>query len=673
MNNAKILIVEDEAIIAMELESQLQSLGYEVTSIVDTGEKAIQKAEEDKPDLILMDIRIKGEMDGIDTAEVIRNRFRIPVVFSTAYLDEERIDRAKITMPFGYVLKPIQERDLKVTLEMALYVAQNDIQRKRMEGLLCIQRDLGISLGKSMDLQEMLQLCMKAAMNASKMDCGGIYIVDPATKSFDLVYHEGLSEDFVANVSHFNADSSQAQMVMTQNPAYSSHDQLAVNFTKVEQNEKLKSMAIVPVEHANQIIGCLNVASHNFEKIPMFARNALETIANQIGDAIAKKQMEEKLAEKTLYLDNILLNASDSAIATTDIDFRISYFNPLAEDFFGYCADDVIGKTIQEIHLMESVSPERLEKALEQVHVKGEYCYEVTQKTDDGIRYLKSRVSSIVNSEEKLVGYALFSRDITDRKQAEEALLESQRLLVEAQRMAKLGSWEYDLATNKIVWSKEVYSIFGLDDTYTPSLDGLAKSIHPDDLWVIAPETIEKNTKAGIQEMEYRIIDQTTKEIKYVIGRGETLNDSDGNPVKNFGSFQDISDHMLADKELKAVKDRLNLVFDTVSDHLNLIELDSNNQYIVREVNKSLLKATGFTEQQMVGKPIEEMLTEEECQYIRAKCKIALETNEPAFYERIFQVPSGNLTFEVEVHPILDNREHQTYILFVSRDITDRL
>jgi CheY-like chemotaxis protein len=133
MNEARILIVEDETIIALGIESRLQSLGYEVTSIVDTGEKAIEKAEEDKPDLILMDIRIKGEMDGIDTAEVIRNRFGIPVIFSTAYLDEERIERAKITMPFGYVLKPIQERDLKVTLEMALYVSKVDAKRRKAE------------------------------------------------------------------------------------------------------------------------------------------------------------------------------------------------------------------------------------------------------------------------------------------------------------------------------------------------------------------------------------------------------------------------------------------------------------------------------------------------------------------------------------------------------------
>ncbi len=86
MEKSRIPIVEDEAIIAMEIESSLQSLGYEVKSIVDTGEKAIKKAEAEKPDIIPMDNLIKGATDGIEAAEEIRNRFGIPVIFSTAYL-----------------------------------------------------------------------------------------------------------------------------------------------------------------------------------------------------------------------------------------------------------------------------------------------------------------------------------------------------------------------------------------------------------------------------------------------------------------------------------------------------------------------------------------------------------------------------------------------------------
>lgn len=133
MKKARILVVEDEAIIAMDLEDNLRNLGYEVIAVVDKGEKAIQKAGEEKPDLIIMDIRIKGDKDGIKTAEIIRKTLEIPVIFATAYLDEDRIERAKITMPFGYVLKPIQEKDLKITLEMALYVARVDAERREAE------------------------------------------------------------------------------------------------------------------------------------------------------------------------------------------------------------------------------------------------------------------------------------------------------------------------------------------------------------------------------------------------------------------------------------------------------------------------------------------------------------------------------------------------------------
>ncbi len=113
-------------------------MGYEVASIVDTGADAIKKAEDDKPDLILMDIRINGEMDGIETAEIIRNRCKIPIIFLTAYLDQERIDRAKVTIPFGCVLKPIREKDLKAMIEMALYAAKVDKERKLTEEKLSL-------------------------------------------------------------------------------------------------------------------------------------------------------------------------------------------------------------------------------------------------------------------------------------------------------------------------------------------------------------------------------------------------------------------------------------------------------------------------------------------------------------------------------------------------------
>jgi PAS domain S-box-containing protein len=134
--SAKVLLIEDEAIIALEMAQYLSAMGYQVVSGVSGARKALATVEREKPDLILMDIRLKGDMDGIETAAEIRSRFDIPIVFLTAYLDEERIGRAKLTMPFGYLLKPVQARDLKVTVEMALYTARIDRERRAVEASL---------------------------------------------------------------------------------------------------------------------------------------------------------------------------------------------------------------------------------------------------------------------------------------------------------------------------------------------------------------------------------------------------------------------------------------------------------------------------------------------------------------------------------------------------------
>jgi signal transduction histidine kinase len=133
MAKVNIMIVEDEAIVGEELKISLEDMGYTVTSIVKSGEQAIEKAEQDCPDLILMDIRLKGQMDGIEAGELIRSRLGIPVVFLTAYADDDKLERAKLTMPFGYILKPFQDRDLEVTIEIALYTAKIDAKRKRAE------------------------------------------------------------------------------------------------------------------------------------------------------------------------------------------------------------------------------------------------------------------------------------------------------------------------------------------------------------------------------------------------------------------------------------------------------------------------------------------------------------------------------------------------------------
>ena len=121
MSKKEILIVEDERIIAEDIKRTLQDFGYRVEKTLQTGEDAIKYAEENDPALVLMDIHLDGKLTGIEAAQIINDKFDIPFVYLTAYADEKTLKKAKITQPFGYVLKPFEDRELHATIEMAFY------------------------------------------------------------------------------------------------------------------------------------------------------------------------------------------------------------------------------------------------------------------------------------------------------------------------------------------------------------------------------------------------------------------------------------------------------------------------------------------------------------------------------------------------------------------------
>lgn len=124
MSKGRILVVEDELIVAKDIQLTLQGFGYDVPEIVSSGAEAVQAAYRLNPKLIMMDIMIKGTMDGVDAAEIIRSQFNIPVIYLTAYSDDETLRRAKLTESYGFIAKPFDERELYVAVEFAIYKHQ---------------------------------------------------------------------------------------------------------------------------------------------------------------------------------------------------------------------------------------------------------------------------------------------------------------------------------------------------------------------------------------------------------------------------------------------------------------------------------------------------------------------------------------------------------------------
>jgi CheY-like chemotaxis protein len=153
MIQARILVIEDEAIVAADIQDRLETLGYIVAGWGTTGAEAIELARTTHPDLILMDIMLKGPMNGIQAAHQIRVELGLPVIFLTANSDEAVLEKAKISEPFAYLLKPFEERQLRTNIEMALYKSRMEREREQM------MKDLQEAMATIKTLTGLLPIC----------------------------------------------------------------------------------------------------------------------------------------------------------------------------------------------------------------------------------------------------------------------------------------------------------------------------------------------------------------------------------------------------------------------------------------------------------------------------------------------------------------------------------
>lgn len=153
MTDAKIFIVEDEVLIAMELEDRLSHLGYTVCGRTDRGEEAVVRVAELRPDLVLMDIHLRDKLNGVEAAAEIRRHYAIPVVFLSAFSDDELLGRAAGVEPYGYLLKPFEERELHTTMTMALYRGRRERERATLT------RQLQTALDEIHELRGLLPFC----------------------------------------------------------------------------------------------------------------------------------------------------------------------------------------------------------------------------------------------------------------------------------------------------------------------------------------------------------------------------------------------------------------------------------------------------------------------------------------------------------------------------------
>jgi len=272
MTASRILIVEDERVVANALARNLEGLGYQVVSAVASGEEALTKAEETRPDLVLMDIRLEGEMDGIEAAGLITSRFDIPVIFVTAYADRSVLAKAKITEPYGYLIKPLSKRELHSAVEIALYKHQ-------------MARKLRESEEKHRELAEFLPQM--------------IYEIDPDGK-FTFANRSGLE------ATGYTADDMAGGVQATDLIAPEDRDRMILDMTRVLEGEMVgahykilrKDGSTFPaLTHAAPMIRDGRIAGLRGVCVDI---TEIKTLENELKSS--NEQLESRVAERTAEL-----------------------------------------------------------------------------------------------------------------------------------------------------------------------------------------------------------------------------------------------------------------------------------------------------------------------------------------------------------------------------------
>ncbi len=297
----RILVVEDEWIVADDIQESLKDSGYSV-SIVSSGEEAVQKAKD--VDLILMDIVLKGELNGIEAAEYIRSQVDIPIVFLTAHADERTLKQAKLTGPYGYLVKPFKDRELHATIEMALY--RHELEKKvkedkewlekkveersrRIEILLLTKQ----SLQKEKNWEDGLKTIAECMVRLG-FEKYGIFLVNPVKKTLD--YHFGKGVDFPEGTS-FPLDDSDDTGIKCVLEKRTIH----VKEYKPEENRIIAAHSVVWVPIIVQDEAFAALAASNMNQLTDEDVKDLEILAGMCGIFIDRTRLLiEPVPEKTL-------------------------------------------------------------------------------------------------------------------------------------------------------------------------------------------------------------------------------------------------------------------------------------------------------------------------------------------------------------------------------------
>jgi PAS domain S-box-containing protein len=427
----RILIVEDERIVALDLQERLRELSYDVPAVAASGVQAVEMVEQIQPDLILMDIRLQGEMDGIETADHIRDKYGLPVVYLTAYSDQSTLRRARISEPFGYLVKPYDIENVRSTIEMALFRHRMNQRLKDNANFLAVLNDIVRAALETSSLSNIAQIAVERLRPYYRADICLLYhwdrdsrvplrvAVDPRlpSKSFP----DGLgSPDRLCEAAIERG----RPLVIRDNI----DDDLS--FLGVDAVPTGSAMAL-PLISGNRKLGALLFLTNEPRNFSQEEVDRGEQIALHIALAFAEAQLVENLESTVLARTNEIISEKEKsetilrnvnhAIMMADQELIIRYINPAFTTLTGYTEEDALGQPAGS--LGAGANSESLAVAIKAALDRGEGWHgDVVGQRKDGRTYDAAlTLSPVFDSSRSLIGVVSSHQDISLQRSLERA------------------------------------------------------------------------------------------------------------------------------------------------------------------------------------------------------------------------------------------------------------
>jgi PAS domain S-box-containing protein len=545
----------------------------------------------------------------------------------------------------------------------------DNTERQRVARLLTIQRDLSLRLAEASNLIPALHVLLETVCRVEGIDSGGVYLVDPATGALNLAAHYGLGHEFTALAGRYDPDSPNAQMVNAGRPCYGRYADLRVDRNPALLNEELRGLAIIPICHDGRAIAALNLASHDHDEIPPHTRLALETIAAQIGGALARLSAQAALTESQENLQ-AFFDTIDDFVFVADAAGQILNTNAAVQTRLGYSAAELRRLTVWEMHPADR-RDEVSATLTDMLAGRADIC-RIPLCSKDGARIpVETRVThGRWSGQAVLIG---ISRDITERQRLEEALQAQMHFTERIVETTPDIIYIYDLVEQRPVYAnRQAAAVLGYEPAAIQALGAtfLPTHAHPDD-WPRIQENFRRCVQAGDGEVltvEYRLRDRQGRWRWFADRQTIFQRGADGAPRQIIGTAEDITERKAAEEQLQLSEARYHNLVETQADVISRSDLHGNLSF----ANDAYCRTFGVKCEDILNTNFQPTVVPEDWPAILATRETISRPPYRCYAEVRNVTPSGIRWFGWDNSSVLDEQGQIIEFQGVGRDITER-